>query len=142
MAGEADKQETPAQWPAALKSPIAQILIPPILTIVGSLSAYFASASTTQTRAKEVAQQEAKAQAGTVENKAQAGYAVTREAYEDLKRQVAQLRAEVGALRRAVKTGSQKIPAAVPPPPPPATAPAMPANLDKALEQKPQESKP
>jgi hypothetical protein len=100
-----------------------------IAACVPAFISYLGATGDAETRAQVVKQQ-----ADRTETKAGAGYQVTREAIEDLKEQVAQLRAELGALKRAVRAGSKTVIKAAPPPPAAAVAPPLPPTLDQAVQ--------
>jgi hypothetical protein len=106
-----------------------RMLLVVLPAIVSSVAAYTGATGDAEDRAQVV-----KHQADRVEGKAGAGYQVTREAIEDLKDQVAQLRAELGALKRAVRAGSKTVIKAAPPPPAAAVAPPLPPTLDQAVQ--------
>jgi len=111
---------------------ILALILPGIIASIGSYASLKDDAEDLEDRAVVV-----EAQADRAEDEADAGYKVTRAWVAELERRVAQLDAEVIALKRAARLSSKRAAVrvtvvnqapATPPPP-------LPANLDRAVEQ-------
>jgi hypothetical protein len=111
------EEDRPRQPTAAVqlldRYPGVRALLLVLPALVGSLASYAGASSKAETQAGEAARVSAR-RSDVVKDKAEAGYQVSREALGDLQEEIRQLKAEVAALKRAVRAGAKTVPRAVP----------------------------